>query len=67
MRIYILYFAIVRELIIRALKQKIINRNIIASCGSLIDYLKVNMGNMRLEQFRVLFLNKKIFLLLMRF
>lgn len=25
----------------------------------MIDYLKVNMGNMRLEQFRVLFLNKK--------
>ncbi|KJV92447.1 hypothetical protein RBEMOGI_1077 [Rickettsia bellii str. RML Mogi] len=54
-------FAIVRELINRALKQKIINKNIIASWGSLIDYLKVNMGNMRLEQFRVLFLNKKIF------
>lgn len=52
-------FAIVRELINRALKQKIINKNIIASWGSLIDYLKVNMGNMRLEQFRVLFLNKK--------
>lgn len=54
-------FAIVRELINRALKQKIINKNIITSWGSLIDYLKVNMGNMRLEQFRVLFLNKKIF------
>lgn len=52
-------FAIIRELINRVLKQKIINKNIIASWGSLIDYLKVNMGNMRLEQFRVLFLNKK--------
>ncbi|HJD55280.1 MAG TPA: DNA repair protein RadC [Rickettsia endosymbiont of Pyrocoelia pectoralis] len=52
-------FAIIRELINRVLKQKIINKNIIASWGSLIDYLKINMGNMRLEQFRVLFLNKK--------
>lgn len=52
-------FAVVRELINRVLKQKIINKNIIASWGSLIDYLKVNMGNMKLEQFRVLFLNKK--------
>jgi len=52
-------FAVVRELINRVLKQKIINKNIIASWSSLIDYLKVNMGNMRLEQFRILFLNKK--------
>ncbi|EER22706.1 DNA repair protein RadC [Rickettsia endosymbiont of Ixodes scapularis] len=41
------------------MKQKIINKNIIASWSSLIDYLKVNMGNMRFEQFRILFLNKK--------
>jgi len=52
-------FALIRELINRVLKQKIINKNIIASWSSLIDYLKVNMGNMRLEQFRILFLNKK--------
>lgn len=52
-------FAVIRELINRVLKQKIINKNIIGSWGSLIDYLKVNMGNMRLEQFRILFLNKK--------
>lgn len=44
MRIYILYFAIVRELINRALKQTIINKNIIVSWGSVIDDLKVNMG-----------------------
>ncbi|AFC73587.1 DNA repair protein RadC [Rickettsia montanensis str. OSU 85-930] len=41
------------------MKQKIINKNISASWSSWIDYLKVNMGNMRLEQFRILFLNKK--------
>lgn len=43
----------------RVLKQKIINKNIIASWSPLIDYLKVNMSNMRLEQSRILFLNKK--------
>ncbi len=42
-------FAPIRELINRILKQKIINENIIVSWGSLIDYLKVNMGNMRLD------------------
>ncbi|AFB29535.1 JAB domain-containing protein [Rickettsia rickettsii] len=41
------------------MKQKIINKNINASWSSWIDYLKVNMGNMRLEQFHILFLNKK--------
>ncbi|MFV9929666.1 MAG: RadC family protein [Rickettsia endosymbiont of Haemaphysalis japonica] len=41
------------------MKQKIINKNISASWSSWINYLKVNMGNMRLEQFRILFLNKK--------
>ncbi|BDU59914.1 hypothetical protein FLA4_03240 [Candidatus Rickettsia kotlanii] len=38
------------------MKQKIINKNISAPWSSWIDYLKVNM---RLEQFRILFLNKK--------
>lgn len=52
-------FAIIRELINRVLKQKIINKNIIASWGALVDYLKVTMSTMQLEQFRVLFLNKK--------
>ncbi len=52
-------FVVIRELINRILKQKIINQNIISSWGILMDYLKATMGNMRLEQFRVLFLNKK--------
>jgi DNA repair protein RadC len=52
-------FAIMRELINRVLKQKITNKNIIGSWGALVDYLKVTMSTMPLEQFRVLFLNKK--------
>jgi DNA repair protein RadC len=52
-------FAIVRELINRVLKQKIINQNIIASWGALLDYLKFTMSGIKVEQFRILFLNKK--------
>lgn len=56
-------FIILRELINRTLKQKIINQNIISSWTLLIDYLKTAMGGLQLEQFRVLFLNKKNILL----
>jgi DNA repair protein RadC len=35
------------------------NRNIIGSWGALLEYLKFNMGNLQIEQFRILFLNKK--------
>ncbi|WP_341789968.1 RadC family protein [Rickettsia endosymbiont of Polydrusus tereticollis] len=52
-------FAVMRELINRVLKQRITNKNIIGSWGALVDYLKVTMSSMPLEQFRILFLNKK--------
>lgn len=45
------------------LKQKVIKQNIIISWSVLIDYLKTVMGSLQLEQFRVLFLNKKNILL----
>ena len=35
------------------------NQNVIGSWGALLEYLKFNMGNLQVEQFRVLFLNKK--------
>ncbi len=56
-------FIILRELMNRMLKQKISNKNIISSWTLLIDYLKTAMGGLQLEQFRVLFLNKKNILL----
>ncbi|WP_375327049.1 RadC family protein [Candidatus Tisiphia endosymbiont of Nemotelus uliginosus] len=56
-------FIILRELINRMLKQKVIKQNIISSWSVLIDYLKTVMGSLQLEQFRVLFLNKKNILL----
>lgn len=52
-------FVIMRELTNRMLKQKVINQNVISSWSILIDYLKATMGNMKTEQFRILFLNKK--------
>jgi len=56
--VYIIFFT-VKELINRILKQKVINQNIISSWSALLDYLKTSMGNLKLEQFRVLFLSKK--------
>lgn len=52
-------FLIIRELIERILKERINQKNIISSWNALIDYLKYTMGNLQIEQFRVLFLNKK--------
>ncbi|HJD56687.1 MAG TPA: DNA repair protein RadC [Rickettsia endosymbiont of Sericostoma sp.] len=52
-------FVTMRELTNRMLKQKVINQNVISSWSILIDYLKATMGNMKTEQFRILFLNKK--------
>ncbi len=52
-------FSVMRELMIRILKQKVINKNVISSWAALVDYLKATMSSLKIEQFRVLFLNKK--------
>lgn len=52
-------FVTMRELTNRMLKQKVMNHNVISSWSILIDYLKATMGNMKTEQFRILFINKK--------
>ena len=44
----------------RVLINQVMNQNVIGSWGALLEYLKFNMGNLQVEQFRVLFLNKKI-------
>jgi DNA repair protein RadC len=56
--VYVIFLT-VKELINRLLKQKITNQNVISSWSALLDYLKTSMGHLKLEQFRVLFLNKK--------
>ncbi|KAF8818358.1 RadC family protein [Rickettsia endosymbiont of Cardiosporidium cionae] len=50
---------IIQTIIFRALKEDIIKQNILSSWGALLDYLKFAMGNLEIEQFRVLFLNKQ--------
>jgi DNA repair protein RadC len=52
-------FSIVRELINRILRQKVVNHNVISSWSALLDYLKFNMSSLKVERFRILFLNKK--------
>lgn len=49
----------VKELINRALAERVIQKNIISSWAALLDYLRYNMADLKIEQFRVLFLNKK--------
>jgi len=51
---------LVKELIRRILKHKIIKQNVISSSwDALLDYLKSSMSSLKIEQFRILFLNKK--------
>ncbi len=52
-------FVTMRELVNRILKQGVVNQNIISSWSMLMDYLKATMGSMKIEEFRILFLNKK--------
>ena len=54
-----IHLQIIKELMNRALVGQVMNQNVIGSWSALLEYLKFNMGNLRLEQFRVLFLNKK--------
>jgi DNA repair protein RadC len=53
------YLVAMREFLNRALKQKVQHRNLIGCWSDLLDYLKSNMSGLSVEQFRVLFLNKK--------
>ena len=54
-----LQLKIMRELMARVFRSKVLKKNIISSWSALLDYLTFNMGSLRLEQFRILFLNKK--------
>lgn len=54
-----LSFQIIKEIINRVLAEQVVRQNVISSWGALLDYLKFNMSTLQVEQFRVLFLNKK--------
>lgn len=50
---------LVKELVNRSLIERVMHKNVIGSWSALLDYLKHNMSDLKIEQFRVLFLNKK--------
>lgn len=54
-----LSFLLIKEFIKRILQNKILNKHVLSSWNELIEYLKVTMGSIKKEQFRVIFLDKK--------
>jgi len=54
-----LHLRTVREMLNRVFAERIEGKNIISSWSQLLEYLKFNMGCLKIEQFRVIFLNKK--------
>lgn len=56
--IYVLFLAI-KDTMRRILAHKVFNQNVIGSWSALLDYLTLTLGNSTIEQFRILFLNKK--------
>lgn len=54
-----LQFRLLKELLNRIFQNEVKEKNVISSWNALLDYLKFNMGCLKIEQFRVLFLNKK--------
>lgn len=50
---------IVRRVVLNDQLQKIHNGDLLENFDSIVEYLKLHMGNNPIEQFRVLFLNKK--------
>ena len=54
-----LNFNIIKEFLERILKSRFINKHVLSSWSALIEYLQTTMGDIKTEQFRVIFLNKK--------
>jgi DNA repair protein RadC len=54
-----LQLRLMKEMLNRVFSERVKNQNVISSWSPLLEYLKFNMGCLKLEQFRVLFLNKK--------
>ena len=54
---------LLKELLNRIFREEVIERHAISSWTALLNYLKFNMGCLKVEQFRVLFLNNKNILL----
>lgn len=50
---------LLKETIDRILQGNSMNKNVLGSWSALMDYLKVSMGELKTEEFRILFMNKK--------
>ncbi|MFT5703886.1 MAG: DNA repair protein RadC [Rickettsiales bacterium] len=55
----LLSLKLAREIIVRSSKEKISNKPIISKSEEMHEYCKLGMGNLKEEQFRILFLDKK--------
>ena len=52
-------FKIINEAAIRLTKESIKKQNILSSWKALLDYCRASMGHLKIENFRVIYLNKK--------
>lgn len=56
-------FLLIKELLKRSLLEKISHKNLLSSFERLVNYLKFSMGSLKIEQLRILFLNRRNFLI----
>jgi DNA repair protein RadC len=52
-------FRLLKEILLRCMQSNILKKNIITSWDALVEYLRITQGNIKTEQFRVLYLNTK--------
>lgn len=52
-------FVLMRHFLSRSLKENVMKQNFMGSWSALIEYLRFSMGSIGIEEFRVLFVNKK--------
>lgn len=56
-------FLLIRELLKRTLLEKVVHRDLLTSFDELVNYLKFSMASLKIEQLRILFLNRRNFLI----
>lgn len=54
---------LIRELLKRSLLEKVARKDLLASFDDLVNYLKFSMASLKIEQLRILFLNRRNFLI----
>ena len=56
-------FLLIRELLKRSLLEKVCHKDLLSNFEELVNYLKFSMGALKVEQLRILFLNRRNFLI----